>query len=221
MNMRWERYEKVNLFLIFFFGASLFSYFLLNGGAFWKNIRYDLFLNSPWASADLREERIVEVVVAEGQSVGVAAAAGPLTLVIPKIEIEAPVIPAREATNASVLAALEEGVGLYPESRRPGEDGRAVILGHSSRASWYRGDYAYVFSLLPRLEEGDEFFITGGGKKYVYRVFSTKILTKDETNRLLAGPANGSEVALITCYPIGSASKRNLVQAQLVSVENI
>ena|SRR3989344_7322019 len=217
-----RKLEKLNIFLILFFGAGLLAYLLLNGGAYWKNLRYALFLNSPFASADLKENNILEVKGAPaGASAGPTLAAESLRLVIPKIEVDAAIILPQDASNKGVLAALEEGVGLYPNSAYPGEDGRAVILGHSSRASWYRGEYAYIFSLLSKLAPGDEFYITDGQTKYVFRVFSKQNLSPAATNAILAGPTQGVEVALITCYPIGSASQRTLVQAQLVAAEDL
>ena len=223
MHLRRERLRKLNLFLIFFFGISLFVLFLLNGGAYARDMRYALFLRSPLATDDLKEGDILQVGLVPGAPVATPSGGKyAYRLSIPKIEVSVPVILPRENTKTSILASLEEGVGLYPASALPGTpDARSVILGHSSRASWYRGEYATIFALLPRLEELDEFYITGNGKKYTYRVFSKKILTPSDTNAILAGPSSGSEIDLITCYPIGSASKRTLIRASLVSVEEI
>ena len=217
--------KEVNIFLILFFVLTLFTFLLLNGGAIFRNLRYDLFLHSPFASADLKQGDLLAVPAATSTPNEAPAPATPgadrYKLTIPKIELASPVVIPEKASKESILASLEEGVGLYPGSRLPGENGRAVILGHSSRATWYRGDYATVFALLGKLEAGDEFYITEANKKYVYQVFSRKILTPADTNTLLAGPAAGSEVDLVTCYPIGGASKRTVVQAILLRTEGI
>jgi LPXTG-site transpeptidase (sortase) family protein len=142
-------------------------------------------------------------------------------LSIPKIEVNTPVVIPREVTKQGILASLEEGVGLYPGSAGIGAPGRAVVLGHSSRASWYRGEYAYIFALLHKLEEYDKFYVTGGGKKYTYQVFANKVMTPQEANAFLATTPSDSEIDLVTCYPVGSASKRTIIQAKLISVENI
>jgi LPXTG-site transpeptidase (sortase) family protein len=125
------------------------------------------------------------------------------------------------STKSAILASLESGVGLYPGSVEPGTTGRTILLAHSSRASWYRGGYATVFALLPKLEQFDEFTIAGGGKKYTYQVFATKVMTPDEANRFTATTPDDAEVDLVTCYPIGSASKRIVVQAKLIAEEGI
>ncbi|MFH0890599.1 MAG: sortase, partial [Candidatus Liptonbacteria bacterium] len=240
--------ERITIFLIFFFGASIFVYFLLNGGAYMRVLRYDLFLSSPFASADLKEGSILEI---QAQPISDSPAGNPATaggsvvantgsvettshtnnaqsalpdgyefyLSIPKIQINTPIVIPKDSGKVSVLASLEEGVGLYPGSAKPGQNGRAVILGHSSKATWYRGDYAYIFSLLPKLTEGDEVFVTTDNKKMIFRIFSKQILTPTDTNTVLAAPTAVPEITLITCYPIGGASKRNVVRAQLVSVE--
>lgn len=216
--MHRDRFRKLNIFLIFFFGFSLFGFFLLNGGAFARNIRYELLLNSPFASSDLKRGEILTVAPAAASA---ATTTRQFYLEIPKIGVIAPIVIPENTSNKGVLASLEEGVGLYPGSAMPGEAGRAIVLGHSSRASWYRGDYATVFSLLPKLSEGDEFYATAGGQKFIYRIYSKKILSPSETNAILAQPIGDSEMDLITCYPIGSASERTLIQAKLVAIENI
>jgi LPXTG-site transpeptidase (sortase) family protein len=214
--------QKLNIFLILFFGISLFIYFLLNGGAFGAQIRYALFLNSPFASAELKEGEILAVHASSSPSAEEDQGDVSFTLNIPKIDVTTPIVIPKEESKQGILASLEAGVGLYPGSVMPGKDGRSIVLGHSSRASWYRGNYAYIFSLLPKLKEGDEFFVTGGNKKYVYRIFATKILTPADTNKLFEEHVTvGSEMDLVTCYPIGSASKRNVIQARLVSIESI
>lgn len=214
--------RELNIILIIFFFTTFFAFLLLNGGAFWRDVRYALFLNSPFASADLREGEILEVPGAGGgERVTLAPGTKPMQLVIPKIGVTAPVVIPRSDSKKAILGSLEEGVGLYPGSVGPGDNGRAVILGHSSRATWYRGDYATVFTLLGKLEAPDEFYITTEKKKYVYQVFDADILTPRDANALFAGPAEGSEVNLVTCYPIGGASKRTVVRARLVRVEDI
>lgn len=201
-----------------FFGTSLLIFWLLNGGAYAKEIRYRLFLNSPFASPDLTSGDILSF-AEKGSSKRKTDEKEnlPMRIVIPKIQVDAPIITPKRDTVGDILASLEEGVGIYPGSVMPGDEGRTVILGHSSRATWYRGDYATVFALLSKLEAGDQFFVFSGNTQYTYKVFSKKILTPQETNGILARQTSQSEINLITCYPIGSASKRTLIQANLIS----
>lgn len=215
--MNRETLRKLNIVFILFFTISLFTFVFLNGGAYARLFRYAVLLRLPFVAEDLRENDILEVAAGTGE-----VFEGDYQLVIPKIDVLAPIVIPRGAGNDAVLASMEEGVGLYPGSDEVGTpESRSIILGHSSRASWYRGEYATVFALLSKLEPLDEFYVVGGGKKYTYRVFSKQTLTPRETNQILSGEKSGSEVDLITCYPVGSASARTLVRASLVNVEEI
>lgn len=212
-----ELFRKLNIVLILFFAISFFVFVLLNGGAYARVLRYTIVLHLPFIAEDLRANDILEVAAAAQDTSGKN-----YQLVIPKIEVVAPIVAPLGEGNKAVLAGMEEGVALYPGSAQVGSpDGRSIILGHSSRASWYRGDYATIFALLSKLEPLDEFYVVGDGKKYTYRVFARQHLTPSETNAILAGPSSGSEIDLITCYPVGSASSRTLVRASLVRVEEL
>jgi len=214
-----DKVRRFNLFLITFFGCSLFVYLLMNGGAFWQVVRYQLFLRSPFASDDLKLGDILDITRAA--EIGSPIGQGGYELVVPKISVTAPIAVPQKQTKEDILASLEDGVGLYPGSVSPGENGRVILLGHSSRASWYRGNYATIFSLLPQLTAGDIFYIVGGGKKYTYHVLGRQVLPPAEASSLLNTSPPTGEVDLVTCYPIGSASKRTIVQAELTSTENL
>lgn len=212
-----ELLKKTNIFLILFFAFGLIVYGALNGGAYGRQLKYAIFINLPFLGNDLRANDILEV-----REATASVPDGGYQLFIPKIDVSAPIVIPLGTSNKAVLASLEEGVGLYPGSAALGTpESRSIILGHSSRASWYRGEYATIFALLPKLEPLDEFYIIGNGKKYVYNVFSKQILSPKAANELFTGPSSGSEIDLITCYPIGSASSRTVIRASLVRVENI
>ena len=212
--------RRVNIFLGTFFVLSLFFYLLLNGGAYWRVLRYYLFLRSPWAGDELTIGDILRV--SAGATVqDRAIAEGGYILSVPKISVSVPVAVPPSDSKEDILASLEEGVGLYPGSVQPGALGRTVLLGHSSRASWYRGEYATVFALLHKLGVGDTFTINAGGKKYRYEIVAQRTLSPADTNALfLTAPAE-SEAVLVTCYPVGSASQRTVIQARLVATEDI
>lgn len=211
--------KEINIFLILFFSATFITFIILNGDAFMRDIKYALVLNSPFTDPDLKQGEILEVPLAMPSDN--TNRSSQLKLVIPKINVNVPIVASEGESKKEILSSLEKGVGLYPGSVYPGENGRAVILGHSSRASWYKGEYALVFTLLSKLDPPDEFYVTTKEKKYVYQVFAHKTLTPDDTNTLLSGAPVESEIDLITCYPIGGASKRTVIQAKLIRIENI
>ena len=136
--------KEIVIFFAIYLLSSLFIYLLFNGGAYFRILRYSLFLNSPFSEANLTKA---------------ASESKNYYLYIPKINVSAPVILPKDNSNANILAGLEGGTILYPSSKLPGEIGQSVILGHSSKITWYRGEYAYIFSLLSKLQNGDEFYM--------------------------------------------------------------
>ena len=189
--------KEIGIFLAIFLVSCFLVYLFLNGGAYLEIWRYNSG-NQP---------------ILNGEN---------YHLYIPKIGVSAPIVLPKDDSNQNILASLEEGVALYPGFQLPGEIGRSVVLGHSSKATWYRGQYGYIFALLSKLQSGDEFYIVFKNKKLIYKVFSNDILTPEQTNELLSQtPKNESDAVLITCWPIGSSSMRTLIQAELIRVEKI
>ena len=201
------------IFLSVFIFMMILVYLLLNGGAFWKETRYRLFLKSPLSAADLKNANLIDLENFALPDVP----AGKYQLLIPKLSVNVPLVFPKNPTNADVLAALEDGVALFPGSTLPGEKGKSVVLGHSSRASWYRGDYATIFAIIDKLESGDEIYVVTSGKKYVYKVFANLILERRDANVLFNQKTDVSELDLVTCWPIGSAAKRKIIRAQLIT----
>lgn len=219
--------KEFTIFLILFFGISLTAFWVFNGEVYANEIKYRI-MNS-LGSNEETVESIVELARQE------SAPENPIitsnvtirenknyVIAIPKINITAPVVFPPSDTLEEITKSLDHGVVLYPGSVMPGQGGRGVILGHSSRAIWNRADFSSIFSLLNRLDPGDEFYILeNNNKKYVYEIFSKQFLSPEQTNDVLAGPYVNSEFNLITCYPIGSPSQRTLIRSTLLRVEDL
>jgi len=200
--------KEIGIFLAIFLVSCFLVYLFLNGGAYLKIWGY----NETQSILDFQNSSKIQIAQSKEN----------YHLYIPKIGVSAPIVLPKDDSNQNILASLEEGVALYPGSQLPGETGRSVVLGHSSKATWYRGQYGYIFALLSKLQSGDEFYIVFKNKKLIYKVFSNDILTPEQTNELLSQtPKNESDAVLITCWPIGSSSMRTLIQAQLNRVEKI
>ncbi len=194
--------KEIIIFFTIFLLVNFFVYLLLNGGAYLKILRYYLSLQSVFAEYDTENKSYY--------------------LYIPKIEVSVPIIFPENNSIQGILSSLEKGAGLYPGFQLPGQFGQSVILGHSSKTSWYSGEYAYIFALLNKLQNEDEFYIVSKNDMLVYRVFASNILTPEQTNDLiLKTPKNESNVILITCWPIGFSSKRVVIQARLDRIEEI
>ena len=149
--------KEIGIFLAIFLVSCFLVFLFLNGGAYLQILRYGLF------RPILGFESSSAIQINQNEK--------GLFLFIPKIGAVTPIVFPENDSNESILAALEQGVAFYPNSQMPGEIGRSVILGHSSKIDWYRGEYAYVFALLGKLQTGDEFYIVSENKKLTYKVF--------------------------------------------------
>jgi sortase A len=136
------------------------------------------------------------------------------TISIPKIRVNAPIVVPKSEKEKNILLSLKKGVALYPSSVLPGEKGTTIISGHSSRPIFYSGNYNTVFTLLNKLEEGDDIIIYYNQEKYVYKVKNKYIFSPQE-EILPTNTGDKSILVLISCWPIGTDWKRIAVEAEL------
>jgi LPXTG-site transpeptidase (sortase) family protein len=138
-------------------------------------------------------------------------------VIIPKINVEIPVVYDQASIDeASIQTSLQEGVVHYATTSSPGEQGNAVIFGHSSNNILNKGKYKFAFVLLNRLQIGDTFTLTKDGKRYVYQVYIRKIVKPTDVSVL--GPTDKPATAtLITCDPPGTALNRLVVVGEQIS----
>lgn len=147
-----------------------------------------------------------------------AAAVGSQSeIIIPKINVEIPVVYDEPSVNENAIEnALERGVVHYATTPAPGEIGNVVIFGHSSNNIFNKGKYKFAFVLLSRLENGDVFYLTKGGTRYAYQVYKKSIVSPTDVS--VMGPADKPDTAtLITCDPPGTSINRLVVTAQQIS----
>lgn len=131
-------------------------------------------------------------------------------LAIPKLEIDqARVIIGGESLN--------EGLVHYPNTALPGELGSPVIFGHSILPQFYDpSNYLAIFSLLPKLENGDEIFINYDNVVYTYQVIEKQEVFPDDL-WVLRQKYDSKNLKLITCVPPGLKTRRLVVTAKLIS----
>lgn len=139
-------------------------------------------------------------------------------IIIPKINIEAPVVydePSIE--EKAVQAALERGVLHYATTPDPGQLGNAVIFGHSSGNILNKGKYKFAFLLLKSLENGDTFMVHKDGKRYVYKIYNKFVTAPTDLSVLDPPPAGKNAImTLITCDPPGMSTNRLIIQAEQI-----
>jgi len=184
------------IFLFLFLIVFSFTLFIFNGRFIYAQLKYHFLGPSPISfKPDIQLQK----------------------LAIPTIGVEAPIVLPESIDEYTLQRALEKGVIYWPESDLPDEEGVVIILGHSSAYPWYQGNYGSVFSLLNRLEKGDEIFLFSEDKKYVYQVIEKEIQMPEDLN--IKKEKGKSTLYLISCWPIKTTWKRIAVQANLTRIE--
>lgn len=137
-------------------------------------------------------------------------------LIIPKINVQIPVIYATDNSDTTIENDLEGGVVHYAYTALPGSDGNLVIFGHSSNNIFNPGKYKFAFVLLHQLQNGDTFYIDSAGKRYTYEVYKKQIVPPSDVS--VMGVTNKPATAtLITCDPPGTSINRLVVTAEQIS----
>lgn len=140
-------------------------------------------------------------------------------LIIPKINVNVPIVWDAQPDHASQMKAMEDGVayfGIPGANSKPGQVGNTVISGHSSNDFIDGGSYKFVFALLDRLKEGDVFYVHYEGIRYTYTVKKTEVVKPTQVSALVY-ETDKPVVTLITCTPLGTALNRLLVTGEQVS----
>lgn len=144
---------------------------------------------------------------------------GESRLIIPKINVDVPVMYDVGADHNSQMTAMESGVAHFSipgASSHPGEIGNTAIAGHSSNDLFDSGQYKFIFAQLEKLAPGDSIYANYQGKRYTYVVTKMEVVKPSEVNKLIY-PTDKPMLTLITCTPLGTALNRLLVTAEQVS----
>lgn len=109
-------------------------------------------------------------------------------LIIPKIGVD------EEIYEGVDDATLDKGVGHFPETARPGEDGNCALTAHGGSGPTHGAPFEH----LDELGEGDEIILydkNGGAHKYIVSEHKTIA----ETDLSVLEPTEKPSVTLITC----------------------
>lgn len=140
-------------------------------------------------------------------------------LIIPKINVDVPVVYGVGNDHDSQMAAMQNGVAHFSipgANSVPGQIGNTVISGHSSNDLFEQGDYKFVFAQLSKLENGDTIYANYESKRYTYTV-TKKEIVKPSNVKALTYQTDKPVLTLITCWPLGTADERMLITAEQVS----
>lgn len=139
-------------------------------------------------------------------------------LIIPKVNIDVPIVWNTRPDHNSQMAAMENGVawfGIPGANSKPGQVGNTVLSGHSSNDFLETGNYKFVFAPLHRMTEGDTIYINYEGTRYTYTVTRISVVKPTDVDALRY-PTDKPVLTLITCTPLGTALNRLLVTAEQV-----
>ncbi|MFH1565617.1 MAG: sortase [bacterium] len=114
----------------------------------------------------------------------------------------------------------DSNLGHYANTALPGESGNSFIYGHATFEEYFNPkDYKTIFSTLPKISAGDEFYIKYLGNTYKYIVTMKKTLDPSDVNPyeiFYPNIPNNSTISLMTCTPPGRKDYRLLVIGSLV-----
>lgn len=140
-------------------------------------------------------------------------------LIIPKVNVDVPVLYDVGSDYDSQLTAMQKGVAQFAipgANSHPGQIGNTVLSGHSSNDLLDPGDYKFIFAQLERLEIGDSIYVNYNSKRYTYTVTKKEVVEPNEVSKLVY-PTNSPILTLLTCVPVGTSLHRLLVTAEQVS----
>ncbi|MFA9397335.1 MAG: class D sortase [Clostridiaceae bacterium] len=122
--------------------------------------------------------------------------------------IKIPKIDLKVAIGDGVdMDTLKYAVGHYTDSVYPGDVGNCSIAGHRSYT------YSEYFNRLDEVEIGDEILIVTSNGEFTYKVYDKFIVEPEET--WVLDDSKDSELTLITCTPVRSATHRLIIKGKL------
>jgi sortase A len=133
-------------------------------------------------------------------------------IIIKKLGLDVPIV--WDSPESDFLKNLQYGVVHYQGTSHPGQGGNIFIAGHSSSYWWERGKYSAIFSVINKLNNGDEIIITYNNKVFVYKVTDKFVVAPNQVN-VMANTLTPT-LTLMTCTPVGTAINRLIVRAQQV-----
>jgi len=134
------------------------------------------------------------------------------SVIIPSLKVEAPVVISDTWEDKTVTGLMEKGVVMLPTPWISGD--HKIITAHSSGAVSL-GSKAILFSKIDELKSGDLVYLLLNNQKTSYKVRNQIIVKPDEVDKV---PKDGSPtLTLVSCWPVGSNSKRILVIADKVN----
>jgi sortase A len=114
-------------------------------------------------------------------------------IIIPKLQLDAPVMLSPIKDQTWDVSHLEQAVGHLEGTAPPGSNSNLVLAGHVTLAAGVYGPFAG----LAQLSEGDLIVVYNGDQKFQYVVDGYQ--TVERTDVQVTHPTDTGQITLITC----------------------
>lgn len=166
-----------------------------------KEIEVELIKGDQEITTDIKKD--TEVVFVDNQ----------FGLYIPKIQANSKVIKNIDPYDYDAYHnALISGVAHAKGSAVPSESGNVFLFAHSAVNFYERRKYNVYFYLLGELKKDDPILVAYQGEIYNYKVLEFKVVNPNEI-QYLGKYMDQDTLTLMTCWPVGSNTKRAIVTA--------
>ncbi len=133
------------------------------------------------------------------------------TLSIPNIGIQ-------NAVVSTVDIDLSRHLIQYEGTNIPGDNGNAVIFGHSTLPQLFKqNDYKTIFANAYKLKVGDAIYATVNSASYLYKVYNITVVDPSDTS-IFSQSYDNSYITIVTCTPPGTTWKRLIVRARFEKI---
>jgi|CXWL01.1.fsa_nt_gi LPXTG-site transpeptidase (sortase) family protein len=171
------------------------------------------FITNERTATPLPTGQVHTLTVAEGEG------ELPIRIEVPSIGVKANVANPNSTDLGALDRALLGGAVRYPGTARLGEEGNALLFGHSSHLPVVHNQAYKAFNDIQNLKNGEPIFVIGETKVYTYAVENVASATVDTGEIPLS--LSGAKLTLVTCDNFGTKADRFIVTAKLVNVETL
>lgn len=212
-------FKAIKVFVI----SSAVAFTLLNAQLLYTEVRYFIAqIGTTSKTEDVRAAEYIKPVKLPVSDFAERALPDQATLTIEQIGVSAPIVfGVNQNDFDEIYKNLSNGVVHFDATPKPGDQGTAMIIGHSSDYIWKHNQFAQVFALLGKLEIGDTFSVRySDGRTFTFAVKQSFIFdpTKDNDAKLTELENNAKPTVLLeTCWPVTSTAKRLVVQGEIIN----
>ncbi len=140
----------------------------------------------------------------------------PTRIVIPVVDIDAPISNPNTTDIDALDRELLNAVVRYPGSGSLGKDGNMLVFGHSTGYRTVKNKMFKVFNRLKDLEPGNFIKLINGNTEYVYIVNNLKHEKASNVTVDFVTEPGVKRLTLSTCDSFGAKSDRWIVTADFI-----